>query len=125
MIEFTNKGSFKHTLDFLNRLKNVNYDSVLAKYGEMGVKALREATPVRTGKTANSWTYEIEQEGSVISIVWSNTNVNNHVNIAAIIQTGHGTGTGGYVKGIDYINPAMKPIFEKIADEAWKEVNNL
>ena len=90
----------------------------------MGVDALAAATPVDTGKTAASWTYEIEKKNGSYSIVWLNTNVNKYVNIALILQYGHGTRNGGYVKGRDYINPAIQPIFDKIAEDAWREVTD-
>lgn len=92
------------------------------KYGEEGVRALAAGTPRETGMTANSWYYEIEQSKDTITINWKNRNVNKGVLIAAIIQYGHGTGTGGYVEGIDYVNPAMRPVFQKIAEDAWREV---
>lgn len=97
----------------------------LDKFGQKGVAALQAATPKDTGKTADSWTYDIVQSGDRVSIVWSNTNVNDGVNIAVILQYGHGTGNGGYVEGIDYINPAMRSIFQNIADEAWREMINV
>lgn len=95
---------------------------ILRKYGEAGVEALAAATPARTGETAAAWSYEIVETRGGYSIFRSNGHTNNGVNIALILQYGHGTGTGGYVKGIDYINPAMEPIFNAIAKEAWKEV---
>lgn len=122
MVEFKHQGSFKNTEKFLNFVNGRNHLNKLNKYGELGVKALSEATPVDTGKTASSWAFEIESNSQRTSIRWFNTNVNKYVNIALILQHGHGTGTGGWVEGIDYINPAMRPIFEKIADDVWKEV---
>lgn len=122
IINFKHRGNFNKTEKFLNAMMGRSYLNVLDKYGEMGVQALAAATPVRTGKTAASWTYEIERTPESTTISWLNTNENNGVNIAVILQYGHGTGTGGYVRGTDYINPAMKPIFEAIAEEAWKEV---
>lgn len=122
MITFVHKGNFKKTEDFLKHADTKGIKSILSSYGQMGVEALAAATPKRSGKTAASWTYTIEESKGSVSIVWSNTNVNNGVNIAVLIQYGHGTRNGGYVKGIDYINPAMRPVFEKIADGAWKEV---
>lgn len=115
-------GSFTKTTKYLKdvskALQNVNFD----KYGKKGVDALREATPKDTGKTANSWSYEIIKSKDNVSIRWTNSNVNDGVNIAVILQYGHGTKNGGYVRGIDYINPAMRPIFEQLAKEAWEEV---
>lgn len=116
------KGSFRKTEKFLKKSFGLNYKNVLEKYAIEGVSALSANTPIDTGETAASWSYEIIKKGSGISIVWNNSNVQNGVNIALILQYGHGTGTGGYVVGIDYINPALKPIFDKMADAAWKEV---
>ena len=96
----------------------------LDKYGQAGVAALASATPTDTGKTASSWRYEIISTGSGFKIDFLNSNINENVNIALILQYGHGTGTGGYVAGRDYINPAIQPVFDKLADEAWKEVTN-
>ena len=123
-IRITHRGGFNNLERFLNRVRNKNYLNLLAKYGELGVSALSSATPVDSGATANSWYYEIDQGAGMTSISWSNSNENNGVNIAVILQYGHGTGTGGYVAGIDYINPALRPIFDRIADEAWKEVTS-
>lgn len=116
------KGDFKNTDRFFKRLSRLEINSVLNKYGSKGVDALQAATPVDSGKTAGSWKYEINRERNGYTISWSNTNVNQGVNIALILQLGHGTGTGGYVQGIDYINPALQPVFEALADEAWREV---
>lgn len=124
MIIVRHRGDFKKTKNFLDRMKERSYLKNLEKYAQEGVAALSAATPVDTGKTANSWTYEIEYTDTRYAIYWINTNENKGVNIALILQTGHGTGSGGYVQGIDYINPAMKPILQKIADEAWKEVTS-
>ena len=122
MIRITQRGDFKKTYKFLENASMSKVEKVLEKYGLMGVEALSSLTPVDSGKTADSWDYHIEKNDGNYSIVWTNSNVNKHVNIALILQYGHGTGTGGYVKGIDYINPAMKPVFDKIADEVWEEV---
>lgn len=124
MIIVRHRGDLKKTKNFLDRMKERSYLKNLEKYAQEGVAALSAATPVDTGKTANSWTYEIENTDTRYAIYWINTNENKGVNIALILQTGHGTGSGGYVQGIDYINPAMKPILQKIADEAWKEVTS-
>lgn len=124
MIIVRHRGDLKKTKNFLDRMKERSYLKNLEKYAQEGVAALSAATPVDTGKTANSWTYEIEHTDARYAIYWINTNENKGVNIALILQTGHGTGSGGYVQGIDYINPAMKPILQKIADEAWKEVTS-
>lgn len=122
MIKITSKGDFNRTFKFLNFMEKWKVDKILNKYGEKGVSALAAATPIDSGKTANSWSYNIESSGNSATIYWSNTNVNKGVNIAVILQFGHGTGTGGYVQGRDYINPAMRPIFDRIAEEAWMEV---
>jgi hypothetical protein len=124
MIKFKVSGDFSKTKNSLKKLKNVSELETLEKYGQLGVEALRAATPKKTGKTANSWDYEIVKEGDKASIFWTNSNINKNVNIAVILQYGHGTKQGTYVQGIDYINPAMRPVFESIANDAWKEVTN-
>lgn len=101
-----------------------NYLNILSNYGQMGVYALSSRTPVDTGKTADSWQYTIESNDRNTTISWTNTNENQGYNIALMLQYGHGTKNGGYVKGIDYINPAMKPIFEMMAHELWKGVTS-
>ena len=121
-IVFKHKGNLKKTTKFLERMVKEEYLNNLDKYGREGVQALSSATPVDTGKTAASWDYRIEETNSGTKIAWINSNVNNGVNIAIILQYGHGTNHGGYVQGRDYINPAIRPIFDKIADDAWKEV---
>lgn len=123
-ISFTSKGDFSKTIKFLNKVKNVKINDILSKYGEIGVNALSQATPKDSGVTSRSWNYKIEVNNDNASIVWYNTNVVKGVNIAVILQYGHGTRNGGWVEGRDYINPAMKPIFDKIADQVWKEVIN-
>ena len=125
MISFRQKGDFSKTEKFLKKSIGRNYIDVLEKYAQQGVAALSAATPLDTGLTAVSWEYEIIQNKNSISIVWNNLNVNNGVNIALILQYGHGTRNGGYVVGQDYINPALKPIFDKMADAAWKEVTEI
>lgn len=123
-ISFTSKGDFSKTIKFLNKVKNVKINDILSKYGKIGVNALSQATPKDSGVTSRSWNYKIEVNNDNASIVWYNTNVVKGVNIAVILQYGHGTRNGGWVEGRDYINPAMKPIFDKIADQVWKEVIN-
>lgn len=125
MIRFTHRGTFNRVERFFNRLAKLNYLNILDKYGQEGVRALSASTPVDSGETANSWTYEISHSQNATTISWLNTNVHQNVNIAIILQYGHGTGTGGFVQGRDYINPAMRPVFDKLADEAWKEVTAL
>ncbi len=121
-VVITQKGDFSKIEKFLNFVKGKKYLNALSKYGEVGVNALSDATPVDTGKTASSWKYELEYNSDATIIRWTNSNVVNHVNIALILQYGHGTRNGGYVKGVDYINPALQPIFDEIAKQAWKEV---
>ena len=121
-VKFEVSGSFSNTERFLNRIRHKDYLNALDDFGRQGVQALRNATPVDSGKTAESWNYEINQTKGMTEIVWTNSNVNDGVPIAVILQYGHGTGTGGYVQGRDYINPALRPIFDKIAEKAWKAV---
>ena len=123
-ISFSSKGDFSKTIKFLNKVKNVKINNILSKYGKIGVNALSQATPKDSGVTSRSWNYKIEVNNDNASIVWYNTNVVKGVNIAVILQYGHGTRNGGWVEGRDYINPAMKPVFDKIADQVWKEVIN-
>ena len=123
-ISFSSKGDFSKTIKFLNKVKNVKINNILSKYGKIGVNALSQATPKDSGVTSRSWNYKIEVNNDNASIVWYNTNIVKGVNIAVILQYGHGTRNGGWVEGRDYINPAMKPIFDKIADQVWKEVIN-
>jgi len=122
MIEIETTGSFDNTSRFLKRLNNLVVDKQLNAYGHLGVEELKKATPKRTGKTSESWTYDIEKKDGSISIVWSNTNVNNGVNIAIILQYGHATRNGSYVEGIDYINPALQSTFDRMSKELWKAV---
>jgi len=119
------KGDFAKTFKYLDKLAEKPYRDALQKYGQMGVAALASATPVKSGKTASSWKYDINIETDKAEIIWSNTNINKGVNIAIILQYGHGTRNGGYVRGTDYINPAMQKIFDQLADEAWKKVVEL
>ena len=121
-MHITCSGDLSKTFKFLNRLQNKDYLNILSEYGKRGVDALRAATPKDSGKTADSWYYEITQDRNQTTIEWCNSNMNDGVSIALILQYGHGTGTGGYVKGTDYINPAMKAIFDDMANECWKEV---
>ena len=124
MIKFKHKGDFSKTTRYLERAKNVIKLSDLEQYGQAGVAALSSATPVDSGETASSWYYEIERQNGKVIIHFNNSNVNQGVPIAVIIQLGHGTGTGGWVEGRDYINPALATINEKIAEDAWKEVTD-
>lgn len=122
MITISSKGDFKLTKKFLMRVQRKEFFRGLSKYGDQGVSALRKSTPKDTGETSQDWTYEIVLKSNSLSITWSNSNVVNGVPVAILLQYGHGTGTGGYVQGIDYINPAMRPTFEKILEDVWKEV---
>ena len=124
MIEFESSGSFNRTENFLKSMVNANYYRTLDQYAREGVAALALATPIESGLTANSWSYEITSSRSSCSITWSNTNTVDSVPVAILLQYGHGTGTGGYVQGQDFINPAIKPIFDKIADSVWKAVTS-
>ena len=125
MISFRQKGDFSKTMQFLVKAKKGVKLSDLDKYGKEGVAALASATPVDTGETANSWYYEIVHENGTVTITFNNSHIQNGVPIAVILQYGHGTGTGGWVEGRDYINPAIQPIFDKIAENAWREVTKL
>lgn len=123
-ITFRHKGDFSKTEKYLDKSKKMFERGMFDEYGQIGVEALSKATPRLTGKTAESWKYSIKRSKNSVSIIWSNTNVNDGVSIAVILQYGHGTGTGGYVEGVDYIRPAMRPVFKKIADDLWEEVTN-
>lgn len=123
MISFKHSGDFSKTLSFLNKSAKGISTGILEQYGREGVTALSEATPTDSGVTANSWFYKITNSKGVTSISWYNTNIVNGVPIAIILQYGHGTQNGGWIEGRDYINPAIKPIFDKIAEKVWMEVN--
>lgn len=125
MITFSQKGDFSKLSSYLERVKNVIKIGNLDRFGREGVSALSSATPRDSGKTKNSWYYKINREKDSVSITFHNSHVNKGVNIAIILQYGHGTRNGGYVQGVDYINPAIKPIFERIAEDAWKEVTRV
>ena len=125
MIKIIQKGDFKKSITYMEKLKEAIRLNAFDKYGREGVSALSSATPVDSGKTASSWYYEITRENGSVSITFNNSNVNKGVPIAIILQLGHGTRNGGWVEGRDYINPAIQPIFDKLADEAWEEVTKL
>lgn len=125
MITFTHKGDFKKVNGYFERLREIMRFGILDKYGRKGVEALSAATPVDTGRLASSWYYTIEHDKNGASLVWSNSDIEGGCNVAILIQYGHGTRNGGYVSGIDYINPALAPIMQEIADAAWKEVTSL
>ncbi len=121
-IKITQKGDFSRTFSFLKQIQKIPSTKIIEKYGKLGVKALSSATPKDTGLTARSWYYRIEQTRTSITLSFCNSNVNNGVPIAVVIQYGHGTRNGGWVEGFDYINPAIQPIFIKLTEELWKEV---
>ena len=125
MISFRHKGDFSKFTNFLERAKQSVRIGDLDRYGREGVAALASSTPVDSGQTANSWYYEIRQEQGSVTITFNNSHINSGVPIAIILQYGHGTGTGGWVQGRDYINPAIQPIFDKLANDAWREVTKL
>jgi hypothetical protein len=126
MIEIETSGSTQKTMTFLTKMQGINGDirSALEAAGQRGVDALSAATPVESGLTASSWGYEIETSGDQTTIWWTNTNTISGVNVAVILQYGHGTGTGGWVSGRDYINPAIQSIFDQIANDVWKKVTS-
>lgn len=125
MISFRHKGDFSKLTRFLERVKEVVHLGCLDKYGREGVAALASATPVDTGLTADSWYYKITNDGQSAKVTFYNSNIQNGVPIALILQYGHGTRNGGWVQGRDYINPVVQPIFDKLANEAWREVTKL
>ena len=125
MITFRQKGDFSKLNSVLEKAKEAVKLGDLDKYGREGVSALASATPVDSGKTAGSWYYEIKRQNGSASITFNNSNINNGVPIAIILQYGHGTRNGGWVEGRDYINPAIRPIFDKIVDNAWREVTKI
>lgn len=125
MIRFRQKGDFSKLTSYLERAKEKARIGILDKYGKQGVAALSSATPVNTGLTASSWYYEVEHSEGRATLSFLNSNIQNGIPIAIILQYGHGTGTGGWVQGRDYINPVVRPLFDKIANEAWKEVTKV
>ena len=125
MISFRHKGDYSKATRYLERVKEAVKLGILDKYGRAGVEALSSATPVESGLTASSWGYEIEHSAGSSRIIFTNSNINKGVPIAIILQYGHGTGTGGYVQGRDYINPAIQPVFDALVEEAWKEVTKI
>lgn len=125
MITIKQKGDFSKATGYLEKIRGVVKLSLLDKYGREGVAALSSATPLETGLTAGSWYYEIERHNGSATINFKNSHINDGVPIAIILQYGHGTRQGGWVQGRDYINPAIQPIFDRIVEEAWKEVTEL
>ena len=122
MISLKYKGDFKKTYSFLNGNLKKNYMSILEKYGKAGVDALSAATPIDSGNTSKCWSYSIQKNKDSVLVTWHNSNIVDGVPVAILLQYGHGTSNGGYVQGRDYINPALKHIFDRLADEAWREV---
>lgn len=120
----TSSGDYKDTKRFLNAMRDNTIFGILDSYGARGVDLLSSATPIETGLTAHSWEYAVEHSDGRHILSWNNTHEHNGVNIAVILQYGHGTGTGGYVEGIDYINPALRPLFDKLVEDIWKAVTN-
>lgn len=125
MISFRSRGDYSKLTRYFERLKATARMSILDKYGKAGVSALSSATPIDTGMAANSWSYQIEHSRGSARIVFTNSDIENGFPVAIMLQYGHGTGTGGWVQGRDYINPAIQPIFDKIAEDAWREVTKL
>lgn len=124
MFSFVTTRSGKRTEDFLRRLQKGDPFRSLEASAQQGVTALAAATPKDSGLASDSWSFEIERSGKSVTIKWLNSDVENGYPVAIMLQYGHGTGTGGYVEGQDYINPAMKPVFDKIADDVWKAVTS-
>ena len=122
MISISHKGNFNNTEKFLKGSKEIDFINLLDEYGKRGVDALSQATPIDSGMTSDSWNYEIHSSKGTYKVIWTNNNINQGIPIAILIQYGHGTKTGGYVEGRDFINPAMKPIFDDMANELWREV---
>jgi hypothetical protein len=124
LVSFTVSGSTQRTESFLKKMASGNLYSSLDSLAQQGVSALISGTPVDSGLAAESWSYEVERSGSSVTIKWLNNDIENGFPVAIMLQYGHGTGTGGYVAGQDYINPAMKPVFDRIADQVWKAVTS-
>lgn len=125
MIKIKHRGNFNNTERFMNRVKKIDFARLLAPYGQQGVTALAGATPKRSGEAASSWGYEIESSSKGVKITWTNSKMAGNVPLVILIQYGHGTGTGGYVQGQDFINPALRTIFDQIAMDIWREVTKL
>lgn len=124
MISFESKGDFRNTDRFLKKMSSLDVSSALRTLGQRGVQALASATPVNSGLVASSWGFETKRSSQSMAIVWTNSDIENGFPVAIMLQYGHATGNGGYVRGIDYINPAIQPIFDEIAEELWKVVTS-
>ena len=122
LIKFKHKGSFSNTEQFFNRVLRKNYRNILARYGELGVEILKEATPVYSGETRDSWNFEIEDHNGIVTLAWTNSHENEGLNIALLIIYGHGLQNGGYVEGVDFVNPVIAPLMRELANNAWREV---
>lgn len=125
MISFRQKGDFSKLSRYFERVKEAARVGILDRYGREGVAALASATPIDSGLAASSWSYKVEHTSNSAKITFLNTDIENGFPVAIMLQYGHGTGTGGWVEGRDYINPAIQPIFDRIADAAWREVTKL
>ncbi len=125
MISFKHRGNFNKTEKFIHGAENLDFNKILAPYGQQGVAALAGATPKRSGEAASSWNYEIKSTAKQVKIIWTNSKMAGNVPLVILIQYGHGTGTGGYVQGQDFINPALRPIFDQILNDIWREVTKL
>lgn len=125
MIKFTHRGDLEKTRKFFKKVKNINYRPILERYASQGTAALRSATPVDKGLTAESWDHEIAVTKKGLSIYWKNSNLQDGISVVILLQYGHATRTGGFVEGRDFINPALRSLFDRIADDLWKEVTSL
>lgn len=125
MVRVKHKGNFNKTEKYLKKLNNGDIFDGVEELAQAGVEALKSATPVKTGKTADSWSYSITKKNGSYTVTWNNSNVNDGVNIAMLIQYDHGTGTGGFVEGIDYINPTLSSVFDEMVEKVWKEASKV
>lgn len=125
MIKVKCTGDFKNTTKFLEKASKMSITDILNRYGKEGVNALSAATPIDTGETASKWDYEIITGKTKSSVTWTNNAMNNGIPIVILIQYGHGTKNGGYVSGVDFINPAIKGVMDRLADSIWREVTKL
>jgi hypothetical protein len=121
LIKIIQEGDFSKTMRFFNRVLRKNYRNIIADYANRGIEALQKATPEDSGKTADSWNYEIIDGDGMTTLYFTNSNTQNGVNVAVLLIYGHGTRNGGYVEGIDFVTPALRPIFQELADKIWKE----
>lgn len=122
LITFKHKGSFSNIEAFFNRVLSKSYRNILAKYGELGVEILKDATPVQSGATRDAWDFEIEDHDGMVTLAWTNSNENEGLNVALLIIYGHGLENGAYVEGVDFVNPVIRPLMQDLANKAWREV---